>query len=113
LREPNLFGFGAATLAGINTLHFPLTAGSLSTSTFGLYRGDTKEPVTNSYSVSLAQRLPKSSVFQLTYAGNNSNSLMNNGSTQAVVLNNLNAIPVGTLYDVPHPAGVPCAGTYC
>jgi hypothetical protein len=61
----------------------------------------------------LAQRLPKNSVFQLTYAGNNSNSLLNNGSTQAVVLNNLNAIPVGTLYDVPHPAGVPCASTFC
>jgi hypothetical protein len=98
LREPNLFGFGAATLAGVSTLHFPINAGSLSTSTFGLYRGDDKEPVTNSYSVSLAQRLPKSSVVQLTYAGNNSNSLMNNGSTQAVVLNNINAIPIGTLY---------------
>jgi hypothetical protein len=115
LREPNLFGFGAATLAGINTLHFPLTAGSLSTSTFGLYRGDTKEPVTNSYSVSLAQRLPKSSVFQLTYAGNNSNSLMNNGSTQAVVLNNINAIPIGALYQ-PNSIGLNegvCAAAAC
>ena len=114
LREPNLFGFGAATLAGIDSLHFPITRGGLSTSAFGLYRGDDKEPVTNSYSVSLAQRLPKSSVVQLTYAGNNSNSLMNNGSTQAVVLNNINAIPIGTLYNVAHPANVTkCAGTYC
>jgi hypothetical protein len=30
--------------------------------------------------------------------GNNSNSLMNNGTTQPVVLNNINAVPVGTLY---------------
>jgi hypothetical protein len=115
LREPNLFGFGAATLAGISSLHFPLTAGSLSTSTFGLYRGDTKEPVTNSYSVSLVQKLPKNSVMQLTYAGNNSNSLLNNGSTQAVVLNNLNAIPIGALYQ-PHPAGLAagkCAASVC
>jgi hypothetical protein len=113
LREPNLFGFGAVTLGGIDSLHFPVNAGPLSTSAFGLYPGDDKEPVTNSYSVSLAQRTAKNSVFQLTYAGNNSNSLMNNGSTQAVVLNNINAIPVGTLYNTPHPAGVPCAGTYC
>jgi hypothetical protein len=98
LREPNLFGFGAVTLGGIDSLHFPVAAGPLSTSAFGLSRGDTKEPVTNSYSVSLAQRLPKNSVFQLTYAGNNSNSLFNNGSTSAVTLNNLNAIPIGTLY---------------
>jgi hypothetical protein len=113
LREPNLFGFGAVTLGGIDSLHFPITNGPLSQTAFGLYRGDGKQPVTNNYSVSLAQRTPKNSVLQLTYAGNNSNSLMNNGSTQAVVLNNLNAIPVGTLYDTPHPAGVPCAGTYC
>ncbi len=112
LREPNLFGFGAVTLGGIDSLHFPVSNGPLSTSAFGLYRGDDKEPVTNNYSVSLAQRMPKNSVFQLTYAGNNSNSLMNNGSTQAVVLNNLNAIPVGTLY-TPHPAGVPCAAAIC
>ena len=115
LREPNLFGFGAATLAGVSTLHFPVTAGSLSTSTFGLFRGDTKEPVTNSYSVSLAQRLPKNSVFQITYAGNNSNSLMNNGSTQAVVLNNINAIPIGTLYQangIGMSEGV-CAAAAC
>jgi hypothetical protein len=115
LREPNLFGFGAATLAGVSTLHFPVTNGPLSTSAFGLYPGDTREPVTNNYSVSLAQRLPRSAVFQLTYAGNNSNSLMNNGSTQAVVLNNINAIPVGTLYQ-PNSIGLGegvCAAAAC
>jgi hypothetical protein len=112
LREPNLFGFGAVTLAGIDSLHFPTTNGPLSQSPFGLYRGDDKQPVTNNYSVSLAQRTPKNSVLQLTYAGNNSNSLMNNGSTQAVVLNNINAIPVGTLYTT-HPAGIPCAASVC
>ena len=115
LREPNLFGFGAVTLGGIDSLHFPVTAGPLSTSAFGLYRGDTKEPVTNSYSVSLAQRMPKNSVIQLTYAGNNSNSLFNNGSTSAVILNNLNAIPIGTLYQansIGHNEGV-CAAAAC
>jgi hypothetical protein len=30
LREPNLFGFGAATLAGIDSLHFPITRGGCS-----------------------------------------------------------------------------------
>jgi hypothetical protein len=115
LREPNLFGFGAVTLGGIDSLHFPITNGPLSTSAFGLYRGDDKQPVTNNYSVSLAQRLPKNSVLQLTYAGNNSNSLMNNGSNQAAVLNNLNAIPVGALYQAPPralPPGV-CAQPIC
>jgi len=115
LREPNLFGFGAVTLGGIDSLHFPVTNGPLSTSAFGLSPGDRKEPVTNNYSVSLAQRLPKNSVAQLTYAGNNSNSLMNNGSTQAVVLNNINAIPIGTLYQ-PNSIGEgegACAAAAC
>jgi hypothetical protein len=115
LREPNLFGFGGVTLGGIDSLHFPITNGPLTTSAFGLYRGDTKEPVTNNYSVSLAQRMPKNSVLQITYAGNNSNSLMNNGSTQAVVLNNLNALPLNSLYEAPPrplPPGV-CASTIC
>ncbi len=103
---------GTATLAGVSTLNLPINAGGLSTSAFGLYPGDNTEPVTNNYSVSLAQGLPDKSIVQLSYVGNNSNSLMNNGTSQAVVLNNVNALPIGALYQ-PHPAGVPCAAAVC
>ncbi len=68
------------------------------TSIFGLDADDHKTPVTYNYSLSVAQQLKYNSVLQVSYVGNNSNSLMNNGTTQSVVLNNVNAIPVGTLY---------------
>lgn len=107
LRDALLAGFGNATLAGISSLHLnPATFGnaggtetfSAIPSIFGLDSTDDTVPVTNNYSLSVEQQLPRRTVLQVSYVGNNSNSLMNNGTTQAVVLNNVNAIPVGTLY---------------
>ena len=100
LRTAVLYGFGSATLAGISSLHQnPATFGGINTSAFGLSTTDNNEPVTNNYSLSLAQQLPDhAGIVQLSYVGNNSNSLFNNGTSQAVTLNNINAIPIGTLY---------------
>jgi hypothetical protein len=107
LREALLAGFGNATLAGISSLHLnPATFGnnggtdtfSAIPSIFGLDSTDSTDPVTNNYSLSVAQQLPARTIMQVSYVGNNSNSLMNNGTTQTVVLNNVNAVPIGTLY---------------
>jgi Carboxypeptidase regulatory-like domain len=107
MRELLLAGFGNATLAGISSLQLdPGTYGAAGgtetlaavTGINGLDSTDQKIPVTNNYSVSVAQQMPYNTVTQVSYVGNNSNSLMNNGTTQSVVLNNVNAIPVGTLY---------------
>jgi hypothetical protein len=38
------------------------------------------------------------SLFEIAYLGNVSRHLLNNGSTQPVTLDNINAIPVGALY---------------
>ena len=54
--------------------------------------------MTNNYSLSVAQQMPGNWILQASYVGNNSNSLMDNGTTQTVVLDNINAIPVGTLF---------------
>jgi hypothetical protein len=121
LRTATLFGFVSATLGGISSLgEDPATYGGVNTTAFGLSTTDNKEPVTNNYSLSLAQQLPnKSGIVQFSYVGNNSNSLFNNGTTQAVTLNNLNAIPIGTLY-TPAAAALlnaatpgTCAATGC
>jgi Carboxypeptidase regulatory-like domain len=102
-----LAGFGNTTLSGISSLKLnPVTYGSAGgtetlaavTGIFGLDPTDKKVPVTNNYSFSIAQQLRYNTVAQISYVGNNSNSLMNNGTTQSVVLNNVNAVPVGTLY---------------
>ena len=99
LRTAAQYGFGSATLSGVSSLaQNPNTYGGLNTAAFGLSTTDNAEPVTNNYSLSIAQQLPRNSVVQISYVGNNSNSLYNNGSTQAVSLNNINAIPIGTLY---------------
>ena len=107
VRYTDLQGFGDATLAGISSLHLnPNTygnAGGTQTSiplstVYGLDPNDNKEPVTNNYSLSLAEQFWHGTILQISYVGNNSNSLMDNGTTQTVVLDNVNAIPVGTLF---------------
>jgi hypothetical protein len=107
VRYLDLQGFGGNTLTGIGTLHLnPNTYGNAGgtettiapTTVYGLDPTDNTAPVTNNYSLSLAQQIAKNTILQISYVGNNSNSLMNNGTTQQVVLNNVNAIPVGTLY---------------
>ena len=94
-----LYGFGSATLSGVGSIaQNPATYGGLNTAAFGLSSTDNAEPVTNNYSLSLAQQFPARSILQISYVGNNSNSLYNNGSTSTVNLNNINALPIGTLY---------------
>ncbi len=107
VRYTDLQGFGDNTLEGVNTLHLnPNTYGNAGgtetsiplTTVYGLDPTDNKEPVTNNYSLSIAQQMPMKWILQVSYVGNNSNSLMDNGTTQTVVLDNINAIPVGYLF---------------
>jgi hypothetical protein len=107
VRYTDLQGFGGNELKGISSLHLdPNTYGNAGgtetyiapTTVYGLDPADNHEPVTNNYSLSVMQQLPGKTILQISYVGNNSNSLMDNGTTQSVVLNNINAIPVGTLY---------------
>ncbi len=107
VRSLDLQGFGGNTLSGISTLHLnPTTYGNAGgtataippSTVYGLDSTDATDPVTNNYSLSIAQQFPHGSTIQVSYVGNNSNSLLNNGTTQTVVLNNVNAIPVGTLF---------------
>jgi hypothetical protein len=123
VRFTDLQGFGDNTLEGVNSLHLnPKTYGNTglgSTETYispatiyGLDANDNKEPVTNNYSLSIAQQMPGNWILQASYVGNNSNSLMDNGTTQAVVLDNVNAIPVGTLFTPVAAAAINAAAGY-
>lgn len=107
LRNADLQGFNGNTLAGVSSVHQnPLTYGNAGgtqtslpiSSVTGLLPTDHNVPVTHNYSVSIAQQLNKTTLLQFSYAGNKSDALMNNGTTQAVVLNNVNALPVGYLF---------------
>jgi hypothetical protein len=123
VRYTDLEGFGDNTLEGVNTLNLnPNTYGDTgpgSTETYispatiyGLDPADNKEPVTNNYSFSIARQMPGNWILQASYVGNNSNSLMDNGTTQAVVLDNVNAIPVGTLFTATAATAINTAAGY-
>ncbi len=123
VRYTDLQGFGGNTLEGVSTLHLdPYTYGNtgpgstetyISPSTiYGLDPTDNKEPVTNNYSLSVAQKMPGRWILQISYAGNNTNSMMDNGTTQPVVLDNVNAIPVGTLFTPTAAAAINAAAGY-
>ena len=130
VRYCDLQGFGDNTLEGVNTLHLnPNTFGNTgysSTETYippstvyGLNPSDNREPITNNYSLSVAQQMPYKWTLQVSYVGNNSNSIFDNGTTQAVVLDNINAIPVGYLFTpaaaaaINGPAPGACNATGC
>lgn len=107
LRNADLQGFSGNTLAGVSTVHQnPATYGNAGgtqtslpiTTITGLLPNDNKVPYTQNYSLSITQQLTSKMVLQFSYAGNKSNDMMNNGTTQAVVLNNINAVPVGYLF---------------
>ena len=121
VRYTDLQGFGGNTLKGVSSLQLdPYTYGNaggtetyISPSTiYGLDPSDNKEPVTNNYSLSVAQQMPGRWILQFSYAGNNTNSMMDNGTTQAVVLDNVNAIPVGTLFTPTAAAAINAGAGY-
>jgi hypothetical protein len=55
---------------------------------------DNKEPYVKSYSFTIAQRLPWSSLFEVAYVGNTSHNLPN---TSAGAGNDINLVPVGSM----------------
>jgi hypothetical protein len=63
---------------------------------------DDKTPVTYSYSFTISQRIPGASLLELSYVGNQSKNLLNNGG----VTTNVNAVPYGALFKVADPNGL-------
>jgi hypothetical protein len=64
--------------------------------------GDHKQPVTETYSATVTQQIG-STTLSLGYVGNNSNSILNDGSNGAITVDNVNAIKPGSLFQ-PDPA---------
>ena len=67
----------------------------------GLNSKDDKNPYTDSYSFTVSQKVPWSSLMEFSYVGNQSNNLLNTTS----IGNNVNVIPVGSLLNQPGTAG--------
>ena len=57
-------------------------------------KGDDKQPLTKSYSFTIAQRLPWSSLLEVAYVGNQSTNLLNTSGGQGP---NVNLVPLGAM----------------
>ena len=59
---------------------------------------DDEEPRVRTYNLSVDQQLPGHMLMEIAYVGNVSDKLINDGSTQNTTLDNINSLPVGTLF---------------
>lgn len=92
--QMNLSPSASNTFLSTDT-NYPTTTTS---NIFGVQQGDTESPLTTTYSFTVTQQMPKSMIFSIGYAGNQSKYLLNDGSNQQIFVDNVNAIPVGTLF---------------
>jgi hypothetical protein len=67
---------------------------------------DDEEPRVRTYNLAVDQRLPGRMLLEIAYVGNSSDKLMNDGSTQNTTLDNINSLPIGSLFG-PQPASRP------
>lgn len=65
--------------------------------------GDDKQPQVYTWNTAIDQKLGKGVVMEVAYVGNHSNDLLNNGANANTNLDDLNALPIGSLYG-PQPA---------
>jgi hypothetical protein len=86
----NFANIEAATQNGGVTL--PFSTGAVSPN-------DDESPLTTSYSFSISQRIPFSSLLEVSYVGNQSKY----GLNQNGVGTNVNTVPFGTLFGLPNP----------
>ena len=59
---------------------------------------DDEEPRVFTYNLAIDQRLPGKMLLEVAYVGNRSDKLLNDGSTQNTTLDNLNTLPIGSLF---------------
>ena len=86
----------------------PLLAGKLDTIPFqaqpsapqAVNSRDDKQPYTDSYSFTISQKLPWSSLLEVAYVGNQSNDLQNSSGYGS----NINLVPVGAMFSAVNPA---------
>jgi len=98
------YGYGVQTYGTSTPMTFaqiqaisPNTTGRQGVSV--LDRHDDNQPVTDSYSFTISQRIPDGSLFEASYVGNKSSHLIDSNNW----FNNVNAVPYGKLLNVADP----------
>jgi carboxypeptidase family protein len=99
-------GVQTPTLNSVNIAQIESTLGTLGPPPFaatGLLPGDDKTPLTTSYSFTVSQRIPFSSLLEVSYVGNTSDYLLNGTG----IGTNVNIVPAGTLLGLTDSQGNP------
>jgi hypothetical protein len=103
-------------IASSSTLTPPSSVAQNGSSVYAMQRGDSREPFTNDWSVSVTQALAWHSVLDVSYVGNRSANEYMDGTNSNLF--NLNNIPIGGIFGmdpVTHtyvsPAPPPCSTT--
>lgn len=97
------------TLSSISSYQKQVTAGSgfvADSNVYGFDQKDDEEPRVLTYNLAVDQKLPGKMLLEIAYVGNRSDKLLNDGSTQNTTLDDLNALPVGSLFG-PQPNSRP------
>lgn len=91
---------GPLSLSSVPSYRSTLGTGGFvkDSSVYAFDPNDDQEPQVFTYNVALDQRLPGKMLLELAYVGNRSNNLLNDGSTQNTTLDNLNSLPIGSLF---------------
>jgi hypothetical protein len=104
-------------LSTISATQTPITGGSSTafqdTNAFGFTPNDNNQPQVYTYNAAIDQKVPFNTTFELAYVGNRSDHLLDNGSNGSVVLDDQNALPIGSLYggNIPTQVGAQTAAT--
>ena len=68
------------------------------TNAIGFTPNDDNQPQVYTYNAAIDQKTPFNTTFELAYVGNRSDHLLDNGSNGAVLLDDQNVLPIGSLY---------------
>ena len=96
LNSTNWGGTGPLLARNLSTIDFNATPAAPA----AVDSKDDKQPYTDSYSVTLSQRLPWTSLVELSYVGNRSRDLQNTSGAGS----NINLVPVGAMLGESNPA---------
>lgn len=110
-------GGGGISLAGVNatsgvSLQCNATSATGCPSISALDPKDDQQPLTVTYSFTVSQQMPKNTLFEVAYVGNQSHDLLTDAVSTGTPSNiqNINAIPLGALFN-PDPNPNSTAGT--
>jgi hypothetical protein len=73
---------------------------------YGFNANDDRQPQVVTWNAAVDQKLGKNNILEIAYVGNKSTDILNNGANQNVNLDDLNALPIGSLFK-PQPGTRP------